>query len=491
MAISALFFNFSKRRKSTKVPLDTSGTTFSVHLKQPTSYDRPVFTLSSGSFNYNYCKFEGQYYFIDDKTSLRNDLWEITCVKDVFATYRTEILASSAYVLYDNQGNSEIVDNRLAIETSRTLDDNAVAFPNVDTSIGRYVLSVVGEDSTNSWVLPYRFGPGPIVDSTFSAGVQNKIDATLPGFTDTATDYTQALKQQNDLIANIAEWWDETWIKTGTQVLSSGNALNCIRNCIWLPFTWSTSGNADLIKLGNFDTGYSGTKVGTVSDPAVIQLPQTSVNIPWQFTDWRRNAPYTQVYLYIPFIGVIQLPAASLTGQAAITIQAALNVISGDLCVNVTNDRQILGSYGANVAVPVPLGTSNITPRQLLNTLIGGLTGAAAAGVGAVTVGAAALAGVASAAVANISGQPTCIGGLSSGAAVGLSTNIICFTICHDTVVSPASVAPVIGLPSFSVKTLSTLSGYVQTAEFSLDAAAEAQDLEEVNAGMNSGVWIE
>lgn len=491
--MEALFFTFAKRKNSLKVPVDSTGTSFNVVIKEPTSFDAPTLVISADTFPYNYAKFDEKYFFVIQTISRRNNLWEVQLEKDVLATYRAEILATSAYILYDNVGNSEIVDNRLAINTSRTLAQNSVAFPYVDANIGRYIFTCVGKESTGSWLIPYRMNPNSIIKSVFYTNVQNLIDATLPGFTDTATDQTQALKQQNQLMANIAEWFDETFTKTNSQVLSSGNALNAVRSCIWLPFTWTPAGSVDPdgIYLGNYETGYTGVKLGTASDPFVLKLPQTVINIPWQFSDWRRNAPYTQVYLYIPFIGVVQLPTSSLTGQASITIQAALNVISGDLAVNVNNDVQVIGSYGANVAVPVPLGSSNITPRQLFNTLVGGLTGAAAAGVGAVNVGAAALSGIASAAIANISGQPTSIGGLSSGAAVGLSTDIICFTICHDTTVAPSSVADVIGLPSYQKKTISALSGYCQCHEFSLNAAAKSGDLDAVNSYMNSGVFIE
>lgn len=490
MSITATFYKFSKRKNSTKVPA-IAGTSFNVLLKQPTSLEAPVFRLSVDTFDYNYCQFNGAYYFVSDITSERNDFWTVTCEKDVLATYRTEILNSSAYILYDNVGDSEIVDNRLAIKTSRTLAENHVAFPNIDTTIGRYIFSCVGQESSNSWIIPYRMNPSSIVGSVFKNSVDVSIDETPATWTDSSTDIFTAIQEAADLLHDIYLFGTAFLKKAWSQLLSSGNALNTIRNCIWLPFTWTTGGNTEKIYLGNYDTGFVATKAGTQADPFVIQLPQTVVNIPWQFNDWRRSAPYTQVYLYLPFIGVVQLPTASLTGQASITIQAALNIVSGDLAVNVNNDIQVIGSYGANVSVPVPLGSSNITPRQLFNTLTAGLTGAAASGVGAVGIGAAALSGIASATIANIAGQPSSIGGLSSGAAVGLSTDIICFTICHDTTISPASVADVIGLPSFSKKTISALSGYVQTHCFSLDAAAESADLEAVNNYMNSGVFIE
>ena len=472
------FYNFSKRKNSTSVPASDAGTLVSVFLKEPTSKQNPVLTLNAAEFDYNYAKLFNMYYFVSDVTHVRNDLTQVTLEKDVLGTYRSQILASDAYVMYDSVGNSEIVDTRLAIKTSRTLRENYVAFPNVDSTIGRYVLSCVGRSSSCSWVWPYRMNPASIISSIFNSTVYDAIDEPEPTW---GLDIADNIKQfGNYLMAFLKRGWSQT--------LSSGNALESIRGCIWLPFDASIGGDGatDIVYLGNFSTGFAATKI---INP-VRQLDQVVVDIPWGFSDWRRNAPYTQVYLYIPFIGVIQLPAGQLTGAESITIRAAVNIISGDLSINVLQGYQVLGSYGANVGMSVPLGASNITPRALFNSLIAATSGAATAGVSSIAVGAAALSGVASATAATLTGSPTCVGGLSNGAAVGLSTNIICFTVSHDTTINPSSVADVIGLPSFQKKSLSSLRGYVQCHEFSLDAEAPAPDLESVNRYMNSGVFL-
>lgn len=473
MSITALFFNFSKRKNSLKVPVDSTGTIFDVSLKQPCSYQSPVLTLTSSGFTYNYAKFEGAYYFVSDIVSLRANLWEVHLSKDVLATYRTQILSTSAYCLYDNIGNSEIVDNRLAIKTSRTIDSNAVAFPDLSDS-GCYAITVVGESSTDLYLLDSVYD---LVSSTFLTNVINDMDE-VSGVPTPGT-------EEGSLLLTLAS----QLYKNGSRLVQSGSALDAIKSCVWIPFPKSLFfGSTRVIKLGKFSTGVTGKYVG--SGRCFAQLTQTSVSIPWQATDWRRNAPYTQVYLYVPFIGVISLPASQLTGASVITVMGSVSPATGDLSVNVLNDQQVLGSYGGNCGCQYPIGASNAAQKGVVNTLIG----AAATGVSAALglgVGAAALSGVAMAASSQIAGMPTSIGGLSSSAAMGLSRNIICFTSFHDTAVSPSSVAGAIGLPSFSVKNVSSLSGYAQFHEFSLDASAESEDFEKVNNYMNSGVFIE
>ena len=494
MGITALFFNFSKRKNSTKVPLDTDGTSFDVYLKQPCSFQEPVLTLNNSGFSYNYAKFEGSYYFVSDVVSLRTDLWEVHLTKDVLATWKSGILATSAYVLYDTVGNSDIIDSRLAVDATPSVSSNTASFPGIDSSIGRFILTAVGKDSCASWAIPYRMNPASIVNSVYVNNTLNTIDEPALPWSDTSTDTLTALQALGDLVDKIYTWFVAFQKKAWTQQLSSGDAMDAIRSCIWLPFDFSVdASDTAVIYLGNYDTGYAGTKLGGPNNPAIKTLSTATVNIPWQHSDFRRSEPYTKLYLYIPFIGVINLSASSLMGSSSLSVTPALNVISGDLSVRVSCGSQTIGTYGANVAVNVPLGSSNVTPKELFNSLIAGATGvaAAAAAGSAGAAGAAALAGLAGFTMTGLTGHPSSVGGLSSGSAAGLLQNIVCFSVCHDTVITPSAVGPVIGLPSFYVKTISSLTGYVQTSQFSLDAAAPAADREAVNNLMDSGVYIE
>ena len=492
--MEAVFFSFSKRKNSTKVPVESTGTTFNITLKEPTSYDAPAFylNLNADTFPYNYCKFENQYYFVSEIISRRNNLFEVHCEKDTLATYRAQIFNTSAYVLYDTVGNSEIVDSRLAIKTSRTLAENSVAFPNVSTD-GIYVLTCVGENSCASWRLKYGDTPEDISLSTIWNDSYGKIyDPPTPGPSGGWLQETAlAIKEAAGVIVDCFNSLGDVFQHGLSYFFTSSSAMNAIRSCIWLPFRPVITAAGDQeIYLGNYKTGVIANRI---LEP-VVQLPQVNIAIPWQASDWRRNSPYTQVYLYIPFIGVVSLPASQLTGAETIGVLSSLNVISGDLSVNVVNGTQVLGSYGANVAMPVPLGSSNIPQRQVVNTIMSSTIGAGAAAVGGnlgLSAGAAMLSGVAASLGLQLGGVPTSVGGLSSGASSGLSTNIICFTSFHDTNVAPGSVSGAVGLPSFAVKQIGNLSGYVQCHEFSLNASAESGDLDAVNAYMNSGVFIE
>ena len=155
MAFTITTFNFAKRANSTKQPTGLSGTDWSVVLKEKTSYDQPVFLLTSNSQpEFNYLQWGSWYYFVTGISYVRNDLYEVSCDLDVLATYKAQIGATTAFVKYDTTPNTEIPDGRLSNKTSTTY---AVAFSpgsfNMFEASQCIVVGIVGQDSTNHWAM--------------------------------------------------------------------------------------------------------------------------------------------------------------------------------------------------------------------------------------------------------------------------------------------------------------------------------------------------
>lgn len=471
MALTAVFYNFSKRQNSTKVPANLAGTSFNVVLKNPTSMNAPVFTLNADTFSFNYCLFNFAYYFVTDVVSVRNDIWEIHCTKDVLATYRTEILNSQAYVLYDTSANTEIVDSRLAIESTPTADSAQTEITQLDGN-GVYALCVVGKYSTDTWIIPDTTALLDVIDLKAYA----ILSPVLP---------QQYQNEWEQLKANA-----EFFFHAIVQYLSSGKATDCIRSCRWIP--WNIEGDdqeASHIFLGNYETNVYGKRV---LYPNVLFTYQ--VTIPWQCNDWRRLSPYTQVYLYLPFIGIVNIPTATIKDYARLTVEYCVSKLTGELSVIVSGGDSGLhpiGVYQGNSGTPVPFGNSNITPAARSTGLIQAAGAIGAMATGGIAAGAAGLVGLMSGMANMMVGTPSTVGTASGGTDAGLPRYIECITVFHDTNVSPGSVAATIGTPTFAQKTLSSVSGYVQTHEFSLQAAAPDQDLQRVNTYLNGGAFIE
>ena len=143
------FTTFAKRRNSTKQPTsvtwDTRSTTY---LKEPTSQDRPVFKVTGNNFNYNYCEWDGKYYFIDEIESLINNEIAVHCVLDPLATYKTEILASTQFVSYSasETPDANLMDNRIPVKKNVVVGSNTASMSSVINANGFYVVTVIGKD---------------------------------------------------------------------------------------------------------------------------------------------------------------------------------------------------------------------------------------------------------------------------------------------------------------------------------------------------------
>ena len=466
--------NVSKRKNSTLQP--SLGASFDVLLKTPTSLHSPTFTISAGSFDYNYLEWNGRYYFVTDVVSRNNNLWDVSAVCDVLATYKADILNTTAYVLYDSTPNTEIPDNRLPIKTTKTVQTSTAACPfTVDG--GCYILSLTGAQGTT--------GVYKVRESDLAALIDDLQDVTdnifdWTGITPPAKPTgSQNLWDWLEYIGDYLKFMLESAYRPISQIFGSGNIPENIRDCRFIPFNVGVTAGTNPIFLGTFATQQSFGKLLTD-----VVHRTTTVNIPWQATDYRRRSPFTEVYLYLPYIGMTRLSSENLAGQSSVDVAYTLCVRDGSLICTVSSGGEILGQYSGNVAASVPVGVSNVSLGRAAQSLI-----ATAASVA--TDNLAAL-GMASIQYANaVTPNYTCIGGLDGVAATGANQNITCYTVFHDTIVAPNQNLQVIGAPTMCSKTLGSLTGYCQCADAHVSAAAEAQELDEIDAFLNGGFYIE
>lgn len=126
----------------------STGTDFSVTLKEGTSVLKPVLLLKSSSslsgFNYMYISDFNRYYFIDDIKSIRNDLWEVSGHVDVLETYATAILSNQAVIKrQQNNFNTYLNDPEWKVYAN----ENVVAYKFSSTGFSKslkFILAVAG-----------------------------------------------------------------------------------------------------------------------------------------------------------------------------------------------------------------------------------------------------------------------------------------------------------------------------------------------------------
>ena len=152
MSITATFYNFYKKKNSTKLP-DVSGTSYDIFLKDPCSVTDPVILLNGGNkVNWNFCYipvFE-RYYFIKDWIS-DHDMWEAHCTVDVLASFRNIINNSTQYVLRSASKKNTFIVNNAYVSTKECEYDKSdiLSFPSAFPfgSANCYVLAIANNSS--------------------------------------------------------------------------------------------------------------------------------------------------------------------------------------------------------------------------------------------------------------------------------------------------------------------------------------------------------
>lgn len=462
MAITIELYNFSKRKNSTKVPA-ASGTSVDCTLKTPCSWYQPVFLLTaSGMPTWNYCKWGSWYYYVTDIVAQANELFEVRCNLDPLATYRAQILATNAFVIYDTAANSEISDTRLSTRTTASISaaNGTIRMLEVGETI---LMGIVGDNSTGIYAVSASQAAEIMKSSRMSNWLDN-VGLELGRATD--------LAGLSDVLAAGMR-----------QLISSGKATDCIKSALMLPVSPNEfPGVSETIHLGEFDTGITGKKIAA----SAVAFESVSVSIPWQASDWRRNAPYHSIYLSLPYVGMAPLSPSELMGVSALTISVYISQNGGIIYeVYPAGHTGLIGRFSGNCASNYMVGASNFTPMQAFTT-IGGAVTAAAATFANPTAGAAMLAGT-----MNGSQQlPACVGS-SGGGALTSGYIITCWTVYHNTNVDPASVSAAIGTPKMASQAVGAVPGYVQTRAASVDADAPDYILSEINSALDGGVFIE
>lgn len=474
-------YTTSKRHNSTLVP--TGGTTGEMVLKAGTSLIKPVFLLYvSAKPTASMVGFEGRFYFVDDIVSVRNGLWELHCSVDVLSTYKSNILNTSAFVLYDTTANTELVDNRLSAKTSllsaRTVDSGTGGF----FEDGCIIIGVVGKENTGMFALTVQQFHD-IINSIFSNFLDKNDMLPLPSGGFNFSNWDDAV---NTVITNITIGL--------RQMIATGKAPDSIKSCIYVTVPASSfSGNNAKVWLGDFDTDVTAKLLSPTSTATELH----NLTIPWIFTDWRRQSPYTYVYLKLPYVGMVPLQVSQIMGATNIGITTKVTQngqISHIVYVDGVGGNQIyLGRYGGNCGTNILVGASGLNP---VNELVGGV---ALAGAGVMSSlglagSVAAMTAVGTAAISGFLGAINPLDASAGSGGGGAYTDdpiYMCYVISHDTNVDPTSVSAFMGTPTRAVKTLVGLTGYVETKCFSVSGDMTDWERQEINRLMDGGVYIE
>lgn len=463
-------YSFSKRINSTKIPSGDPAQ-ISCTLKDGTEVTAPVLILQQTDniyhYNYVYIPMFSRYYFIDSYRAVRG-VWEITCRVDTLASWLTYIRASSAQVISSSSSYSlNLIDNRIP----------ATGTVNRNIEVAEFTGASMGGSSTAP-------------NGTFCLTV---LDNTGIWATGAATTYFMTYKQMQTFakeLVNPAAWesikqfWD--------------NPMDGIIECYYLPIDISSYIDRTTersIVIGDYIFPSAKGRSALATNLA-LKWHNTSLLIPWQYSDFRNLPPYSNVELYVPFCGSKPLPASELYNFERVLVDYGVDITTGAVQVIAYVKETVLQEWSGNIKVTLPVGQTQSRAEQI----IGGVSGAVTAIAGYATGNYAAAAGGVLGAIGSVispTDQKT-MGGCNGsvlGAILGNNTGrwqeFRCTVTYHETFASPSSIRAIMGNVNGNVVSLSGLTGYCQTNGASVSAPCTAEELNQINTLLDGGIYFE
>lgn len=364
MAFYVRLYSLSKRENSTKRP-EGDGNLQRCILRRGSSLMTPVLEFDFGTdtdsnpIEYNYCyipQFE-RYFFIED-WSFSGALWIASCVCDVLATYKTEIGATSLYILRASAASDgAITDTLYPAKTGCSFETSTAATP-WTLEGGVYCCGVIdGDPSFGS--ISYLLVSGSTMNSVVNAMMS---DAWLGNNGFQSADFSFAL--QKALV----------------------NPLQYLVSCVYLPFA-ASGGSAHTFKPGGYQiTIGSGLGTTAISPGGTTHKITRSLSIPKHPQAASRGAylnqaPYSVYTLTVPPFGCIDLDSTVLRNASSVTCEVSVDLPTGLGILTVTCNGIVLNRLEANVGVPVQLSQVS---RDYVGAVTSALSGVAsiAGGIG-------------------------------------------------------------------------------------------------------------
>lgn len=349
--LSLTFYNFSKPRNSFAVPDENNDFMWGnvqVNLKEPCTISNPTIKLTrmldgkpidnlGKMYNYAYIDQFQRYYFIETWRFIGGSLWEAELSVDPLASFRSNILNTTQYLLRSHDGSDATqyltdttypVLNRTSVELSEYDFFKSPGTWSKDISKGCYVLSIISGADEKS------FGTTSLYCLTHS----------------------EMIEFCNYLYGN------PEWLSVDTEEISESlckmlfNPIQYITSAIFYPFDagWFVGEKKSEIKLG----WWTIAKSAKLISERVLQTGSVELRIPKHpEADVRPSMnyePFSTYEFYFPFIGSAYLDSKLLSDLKSLWFCWDIDIGSGEARVYVhtfdgVNIAIMTGNVGINV----------------------------------------------------------------------------------------------------------------------------------------------
>lgn len=460
MSITVSFTSLSKRDNSTKQL--TMSVTHSCNFKNGCSMLNPTLLLeiSSNTFpDYTEFKIDDRYYKVTDIRSVRNNLFEIDGKVDVLASFKTQIGASTEYVVRSASTSDPLVIDKLyptksdPIFESKLFEGDLSAGPN-----GKI----------------YRTG-------TYVIGIKNKYGKY--GLSFYALTPTQMENLMSYMFSDV--WLDATDITQNLQKMLN-NPMDYISCCYWYPLniqppsqTFNTN-----IWFGYWNSHVEGYEIQESARIQVLYDTVTLVGHP-QISrgKYLNGSPFTRLRAVIFGFGSIPLDSSlvleSTDNSLTIGAYIRLDLFTGTGELKLSSQHGDIQSLTAMVGVPVQI--SQVT-QDLIKPMISVLKASESFArenvIGTIS-------GITDA-LRECFPQVQTMGAIGSPAAYQEAARIEAnyFLLTDEDQAQ-------LGRPLCSPRQINTLSGYIKCENVDIDIACTDSERKEIIAYMENGFFYE
>lgn len=462
------FYNFTKRRNSTKLPTGT-GTIKDCKLKDNCSVHNPVILLSNSPVLYDYAYIQAwsRYYFVEDIISVANGLTEYHLVEDVLASNKTAIGTTKALIAYSSSAyDTYIPDPRLTLRSSKT-----------------------AQGAVDSSASDLFEAPGNYIVSVYTS------------LADASSGFTTTYLMRNAGLNLLRNWFANSSLITALEDYFGGMPFNSICSCKWIPYKPYVTDAPQVanICIGNeFLTVPAGVEIRRITGFPTINETY-NITRPRIYNDFRQYEPYTTGCVYLPGVGNLEVNLSQF-GNSKINISCTVEVITGNVDYFLfRDDGAMMQKASCNVAADCPIGGVTTSGGSVMSSLGATIGGVATLFAGVLTGGAALAAGGAAAAAAGVASTilntnkiGTSVTGSFGGRGVVLWPTPTFIEYAVDTI-DPLDTSWVAekGRPVGEVHQINTHSGYIQTIDAHIALNATAEEMEEVDNFLNSGIYFE
>ena len=478
----------TKRVNSTKN--STSFTSYQGTLKEACNVLSPAIEFDFGNapptgYNYMYIPDFRRFYWVTWEFT-GSAHWTAHGKVDVLASAKAEIGTSSKYILRAaSEEDENIIDTKypaLITGSSDSSAQNPTDFVSNPATEGTYIIGVVGDFS-----IPYS-GKTGITYYAMDAGVFQDLMNYI--FTDHSMPTSRDWMNFNFDI-------DFTSTRQNLPWKLMVNPLQYITTALWLPFTGVSYGAVSPISFAWFTTTVSAPIVSNAIKYFIYNVDCSNLfNAPSK-KKWEFYEPWSEYYINIPFFGMQKITAADIVGYGAsgysLGIEYKVDVRTGAAICRITGAKGAVCKLSGQIGASLALGGA----KKDYGALIGGVASTIS---GAVSTGMLAASGNPQAVMSGLETirngvntalttcQPVVSTCGSAGGVADVGDAIFVYRKSMDCAEkNPAE----FGAPLCKMKTIASLSGFVQCADGDIESSLTDGEQLEIARYLTEGFFYE